>query len=751
MYSQKSVELGLKVAHEALGYELTYHSVQACDEAAAHFDDKLERYKEQYGEPPYTPATPAMLYSPDELKWIQNEKYLSQIDYLYFATRHAKILNPDDEVIRYNPNVAQLIVNDARADLEDRGWAIMMMWLKGRQCGITTDSQIVVGHRTLFFDNIIALTGSSDKERSKDMVDKYKQLYDWIPYWLKPEMTRDRMGTRMEFGALNSKLIVQHGAQKYDIGRGNTPSVVHLSEVASYLNAEDLIDAGLVPAVHESSRKLVILESTGEGPYGWWFKTWNHCKKFYWKGQAKFRPGFIPWFVANDLYPTPTWLKRAFRLDGSAADAKAIRAASRAKLKEQGWQPMGVTVAHAERARKFVRADDLLRKYFPENWSMPLEQMYFWEVMREEYKAKKILARFLREFASDDLESFAASGESVFDVDVISDYNNSCKEPVGVFGFRAPVHMIPPRLQADEHDRDITRKILDVGPYQLVPLRWQGWQTSDPTGKLLVFEWPKHREEYGFGVDTSDGIGQDRTVLEGLCKGNLEHADIQICEYASEYVNANDFAAICHAIGLFYQGNSTRQPKMAIETGLNGEVTQLEMRKMGWANFHNWVRYDRKKMDNSSSRIGFVTNRWSRPMVIDYMVKALRDGEIEINSPEFVREMQALHRDEGMQSARAESGQHDDRFMALGIIFLSLHILELTGKAQSVSYLRQQRDQEKSPMYRELLAGDDYAPVPVAPSSVARGTAPSMKEFFGNGAVMVASHPGASGHWEEEG
>ena len=744
MYSKRSVEAGLKIAEQALGYELLYHSVEACDEAASWFDDKLEKHLEQYGD---APNAPKMLFTPDEIKWRENEKYLCQIDYLYFGTRYARFINADDEVIHYNPNIAQLVVNDARSELEDLGWAVMMMWLKGRQCGITTDSQIVVGHRTLFFDNIIALTGSSDKERSKDMVDKYKQLYEWIPYWLKPEMTRDRMGTRMEFGALNSKLIVQHGAQKYDIGRGNTPSVVHLSEVASYLNAEDLIDAGLVPAVHESPRKLVILESTGEGPYGWWFKTWNRCKSHYWKGEAKFRPGFIPWFVAFDLYPTLTQLKRAFRIERDLNDRKQVIEMVREKLRERGWRPDGRTAAHAERAKKFVRVNDLLRKYFPENWSMPPEQMWFWETMRADYAAKKDTARFLREFASDDLESFMASGESVFEVDTISSYNSHCQEPVGVFGFRGPVSLLPPRLQADENDRDPSRKIIAVGPYELVPLKWPGWQTGDSTGKLMVFEWPKYGEEYGFGVDTADGVGQDRTVLEGLCKGTVDHNDIQVCEFASEYVNAKDFTSIVHCVALFYQQANTRQPKVAIEVNYNGEITQLEMRKLGWTNFHLWVRYDRKDMSVvKATRLGFTTNRWSRAMVVDYMVAALRDGEIDVNSPRFVEEMQSLHRDENMQSARASQGQFDDRFMAMGIIHHSMHILEITGKVRSIAYLRQQREQEAAPMYQEVLAGDDYAPLTIAPQQVARGG--EMREFF-SGAAMAGAHPGAHDHWED--
>jgi hypothetical protein len=240
-------------------------------------------------------------------------------------------------------------------------------------------------------------------------------------------------------------------------------------------------------------------------------------------------------------------------------------------------------------------------------------------------------------------------------------------------------------------------------------------------------------------VDTGDGVGMDNTVIEGLRKGDLERCDGQVCELASNYINALDLAPMLHCTALFYQGNRTRQPKIAIETGLNGEITQLELKKWGWSNFHDWVRYDRRKLERTASRIGFVTNRWSRPMLIDLLVKALRDGEIEINSPEFVREMQALHRDEDVQAMRAESGQKDDRFMAFGIIYLSLHILEVTGKAQSLSYLRHKRDNDGPLRYSDLQLGATEEPRMVLPSE-ARNTSSRLTEFFGT--PNIGAHPG---------
>jgi len=728
MYSRRSVDLGLQIAEQELGFEPIYHSVDACDQSVAHFNDKYDKFFDDYGMLPGATGAPKLLFDEDETRWVENERKLCMVDYLYFATRYGFILS-GQEMIHYCPNKGQLIANDIRGILEDLGWAIILLFLKARQVGITTDSQMVVAHRTFFYPNIVAITRSSDKERSAEMVEKYHALYDLMPWWLRPERTANRAGTRSVFGRQNSRLIIQHGAQKFDIGRGNTPNIFHLSELASYLNAEDLIDAGLMPAVHESPDVLGIGESTGEGPFGWLFKTWEQCKRNYWKrnGRARWCTVFLPWFVREDYYPTPTWLKR--------------------NPVPPDWRPMGVTVAHAERARKYVLANDQLRKHYPENWQMPRHQMWFWESTREDHRAKKELAKFLHEFAADDLEAFMASGESVFDVDTISDYNHSCEEPVGVFGFRAAQSILPGRLQADERDRDTSRRILEIGPYQLVPLRWEGWQTSSVDGKVLIFEWPEETATYGFGVDTGDGVGMDNTVIEGLRKGDLERCDGQVCEFASNYVNAMDLAPMMHCLALFYQGARTCQPKIAIETGLNGEITQLELKKWGWSNFHDWRRYDRRKPERTATRIGFVTNRWSRPMLIDLLVKALRDGEIDINSPEFVREMQALHRDEDVQAMRAESGQKDDRFMALGIIYLSLHILEVTGKAQSISYLRQKRQSDGPLRYIDANLGSREEPRIILPGEERAG-ASRLTEFFGT--QYSVSHPGALDQMEAE-
>jgi hypothetical protein len=89
-------------------------------------------------------------------------------------------------------------------------------------------------------------------------------------------------------------------------------------------------------------------------------------------------------------------------------------------------------------------------------------------------------------------------------------------------------------------------------------------------------------------------------------------------------------------------------------------------------------------------------------MMMDYAIKALRDEFVDINSPYFVDEMADLERDEYRQSLKAVFGGHDDRFIALGQVFISLHLMELRGAMSSMSEKRMAMKSQAGmdPVYR---------------------------------------------------
>jgi hypothetical protein len=617
---------------------------------------------------------------PDELEWVRNERILCRLDFNYWATRYAKIRSRDGTLILYSPNVAQRILHTLDAENEFLRIAIAFIELKARQLGVSTDTELRVLHRSQLYSHVNAVVSSSDPDKSTKMAGMMELAFDEQPFYLQPNI-RQVIGELMEFPDQDSAISIQHGAQFTGIARGTTPTVAHLSELSDYKNAEDLVDASLMRAMHDSPWMFLVLESTAMGRRNWWHRSWQHAKENWESGRSRLRPIFLPWFVGNDLYPSETWL--------------------RARPIPSDWTASPFVQAHAERARNYVRVNELLRRFLGADWKMPPEQMWFYEVEYGEHKAKDELNKFFQEMPADDIEAFQSTNISVFDTETLAAYHaaSTSRNPLGVYTILG--HDIPDRLTVPEPrwDRDLapidiraswgTSLPLD---FTLQPVKWEGYSTDDGLGKLYIWEHPQDDAIYGYGCDTSDGLGQDRSVLEFMRKGDSERNDAQVAEYAYDYTNAFDLWPLAMAVSTYYSGfreGMRRQVRAAIECKGNGEVVQNELRKRGWVNFHPWIRYDSVKLQkHKAHKLGIVTVYWFRSMLVDWVTKALRDGWVDIASPWFVQEMEDWERDWDQQDTKAAYGGHDDRIMSLGFILISLYDTEIRHGVRGLSEVR---------------------------------------------------------------
>jgi len=95
--------------------------------------------------------------------------------------------------------------------------------------------------------------------------------------------------------------------------------------------------------------------------------------------------------------------------------------------------------------------------------------------------------------------------------------------------------------------------------------------------------------------------------------------------------------------------------------------------------------------------------------MIDYMVTALRNGEIEVCSPFFVKEMRSLEGDELQQQLRAGHGGHDDRIMALGFILSSFFKWDANYWRASKVMAYSGRNPAHAAYDKSLLLGDESA------------------------------------------
>lgn len=690
MYDPEVTRIQLENAEKRLGWKLRRKSVEeviAGNQLLANLvNDKGELVRP---------------LEPSEQKWITNEQTLCRWDFRYWLSRYHHVLSwKDNTLVRMEPNIAQNIFLEVIAESERKKWAIMMIILKARQLGMSTVCEAIIAHRVQFHPNVIAVVASARPDKSEKMVMMCERSWLEQPWFLLPKMDVYRSGDFIGFTAMGSSVSIQHGAKiRSGIARGDTPSAVHLSEVSEFLNPKDDIDAALLNALHENPKLFLALESTAKGMANWWHNKWEYAKEHYDNPYqpSRLRPVFLPWYVGRDLYPTETWLRR--------------------NRVPPDWVPSELTRRHAERAQTYARGK--LRTYLGGDWEMPREQMWFWEVNYLEHKRTKELNKFFQEMPADDIEAFQQEQQSVFDVELITEYRNACPCPKGIYALEAPLDEVRAELRPDRRNVDVnTPPIVIDHRYSLIPLKKDEWPNMDPNGKILIWHYPEEGHDYGAGVDTSDGIGLDRSVIEIVRKATLFECAVQVAEFASPYIGAADLTPFCFALGKYYgrpSGGVERQPLFVIEVNGGGDACQLGMRKQGWSNFYQWVRYDRKRIEPSRAvALGAVTNVWSRKLVLEYLIKALKDYFLEINSPWFVMEMGTLGREEDMGRIQAESLCHDDRIMSLGWAFLGLHILDWQNEHKGNVFSKPRASIAPPETQRE-----EYAELPVTDMQIA--------------------------------
>lgn len=688
MYSPRVVKKNLELYQRKTKRTLKRHSLDYCRRAVSFLNDLLD----DEGNLDKTKRPQGLL--PDEKSFVKNEIAMCRFDFLYFITRYAHIqFWEGNRMVLFEPNLAQKVMLSYWADSQERGLAIAVTAPKARQVGVTTLTEAAIAHRVQFFRNVNAVVGSSDPDKSKLMAQKMEKIWDNEPWWMRPRATTYRAGTLIEFNHNNhdSAVSIQHGSQFTGIARGTTTDTIHLSECSDFLNPDELVDASLLHAFHEHSAGaggFLVLESTCKGRNNWWHRKWKTSKEKW--PRTLLRPVFLPWFLAPNLYPTEAELRR----NPVPAD----------------WIPSETTVKHAERAHDYVQQWPMLRKHLGQHWKMAKEQMWWWEIHYEEAKAEKKLADFFSETPADDIEAFQASGHSAFDAEIIIETRNRAGKntPVGVFAITGEA--CSERLYPDRRDIDFDMPRIPINArvlggtsirFELLPLKFS--QELDPSGKIFIWKFPEEGREYNFGVDTSDGIGQDRSIIQGMRLSDpidMKSMDEQILEFASPYINSRDLWPVCLALGTMYTTRvkgKLKQPRMVIECNGNGEIVQYELQKLGWWNFHPWMQYDNRRPNRLPNKIGWFTNHRTRTMAVDTVVSALRDGWLIINSPWFVDEMQDFARNENVASLKADAGAHDDRIMAMAFCLTSTYINEIMNGARSFLIGKKNRPEHESP------------------------------------------------------
>jgi hypothetical protein len=685
MYTQRHVDRRIALAEsdlrdQGIHHSLHYHEVWEVED----FEERLIKGGKYVYDATHLPIATQNL-STEESRWMLNEQLLVMCDAAYAITRYGWVTSEEGVITRFKFRMAQQLLFNVIADLENCDAAIEIMILKARQLGMTTVVELLILFRIIFSNGVNAIIASADRQKSKMMAKKLLMGYDMLPVWLRPQFT-SRVETEngeLTFGQLNSGVYVQHGNQMSGIARGSTPTLYHLSECASFTNAKEQIEASLFKAVHASPSIFGILESTGEGDEGWWAETWHYSKANWATHACRLCPVFFPWVIGRDLYPKPAWLKM--------------------RPVPSGWYEHRLpdTREHVARVEAYIALTPLLRKQLGDHWTMPIEQQWFWEVGHEEHKAKGMEAIWYQEMAGDDIEALQRSQESVFGHDVMVEVERAAKPSFlayGISGQSIEDEYEPPLEDIDYGTSAVPQSRIPVifnsqrgntYKWELIPLKHDmefldSLKTNPDAfrdyanSKLMIFHPPAPGIDYSIGVDTSNGMGEDSTVICVTAPAPRHgQPDIQVAEFRSAFVSHVQAYAFIMCIATYYSKfmeDSTphRTPIVGVEQIASvGDVAQVQMRKMGYTRFSRFIRYDGKDLKKQkSNKMGWYTNTWSRPILIDSFVHSVQNGWYVVNSPWLIDEMnhfEVHYTASGKEKKEHEDGEHDDGLFAAAI------------------------------------------------------------------------------------
>jgi len=195
---------------------------------------------------------------------------------------------------------------------------------------------------------------------------------------------------------------------------------------------------------------------------------------------------------------------------------------------------------------------------------------------------------------------------------------------------------------------------------------------------FALWERPRKRghHRYILGVDVSDGMQKDRSVVAVHRMGTIEEPEEQVALYVSDQVAPAALAYVVDAIGRLYCDTDGFEALAAIECNNHGLSTQDTLQlHLGYAHFYRWEYLDAADPQRRySTKLGWVTSSRTRPMLLDELKTALttRDPvtgqtELLIHSAILRGELADFQTEGALREAAAARGAYDDCVMATAI------------------------------------------------------------------------------------
>lgn len=241
------------------------------------------------------------------------------------------------------------------------------------------------------------------------------------------------------------------------------------------------------------------------------------------------------------------------------------------------------------------------------NQEITLDQIAF-----RRYKQRELKGLFLQEYPENPITCFLTSGNNAFDLSVIKPMYDNAKPP---------------------------HEVIDG---------------------VRIYERPKQGEIYVIGADTAEGVNGDSSAAHVFKVSTRE----QVASFHSANIKPSEFAdKLIEMVGLYSKG--WPGCLLAVERNNHGHAVLLKLDEIhDYRNIFR-TRKENKKSEIEEVKLGWLTDRITRPLMLDIFIEGVENGTIILNDRETLAECLTLVNNDG--KIEAVDGKHDDLVIAAAI------------------------------------------------------------------------------------
>lgn len=210
-----------------------------------------------------------------------------------YIENYIKIRDKKNNIVSLVLNEPQLKYYNVIKEMYRKRKPIRIIILKARQMGFSTETEAIIFKNVVTHHNYNAGIVAHKEDSTTNLFDMSKRMLEYLPEDIKPEQKKsnakelvfnDDQGT-----GLDSRIKCMTAGGK-GIGRSDTFTALHLSELAFWEGDKKATMTGLLQAVPNTPDSMIIIESTANG-YEYFKEMWDRAVA----GKSDFYPLFIGW------------------------------------------------------------------------------------------------------------------------------------------------------------------------------------------------------------------------------------------------------------------------------------------------------------------------------------------------------------------------------------------------------------------------------------------------------------------------